>query len=98
MACCCSCKNLDEKKSAKGAVSGCKYYCKKLKTYVSGDDDSCPKFEKSITRSTDKCNDIFKEGKDFYNDTHSVGYYGVILLILVIIMILILIFNHDLYF
>ena len=95
---CCSCKNLDEKKPAKGAVSGCRYYCKKLKTYVGGDQNECPKFEKSIIRSNSKCDDLYHEGKDFYNDTHSVGYYVVILIVIIIIMIIALINGKDLYF
>ena len=94
---CCSCKNLDEKNPAKG-VMGCRYYCKKLKTYVGGDNPECAKFEKSLTRSNSKCDDIYEEGKDFYNDTHSVGYYVVILIFMIVILIIALITGRDLYF
>lgn len=96
MACCCSCKNLDAKKKVDGSVSGTKYYCKKLKTYVSGDMDACDKFEKCF-RSNDECDKIFDEGKNWDNDKMSGLFYFVIGLILLVITIIMILFNKDMY-
>lgn len=88
---CCSCKNLDEKKKANGACSGAKYYCKKLKTYVSGDMHECDKFT-SCYRSVDKCDEIYRDGKNFDNDTTSAGTYIILAIILLVILILLNLF------
>ena len=92
---CCSCKNLDTKKKVDGAVSGVRYYCKKNKTYVGGD-ASCPKYEKGM-RSTDDENKIYREGRDWYNDTHSVSYYVFVFVLILIAFAFIYLFNPDLY-
>lgn len=92
---CSSCKNLDTKKKADGAVSGAKYFCKKLKTYVSGDYE-CPKYEK-CSRDSDTCNKIYREGRDYDSDTNSAGFYIVIAVILLIITILVRIFKPELF-
>lgn len=96
VACCCSCKNLDTKKKVDGAVRGAKYYCKKLKTYVPGNMDSCEKFE-SCFRSNDDCDKIFDEGKVWDNDKNTGLFYFIIGLILLIISIIVFLFNRDMY-
>ena len=92
MACCCSCNNLDTKKKASGEASGTRYYCKKLKTYVGGDQPACEKFSTSY-RSTNDINKIYNEGKNWSNDTTSVGAYLTILAVLIVLLIILKIFN-----
>ena len=96
MACCCSCKHLDEKQKKAGETSGAKYYCKKLKTLVSGDNPACEKFESCFRSNSDIAN-IYKEGKNWSNDTTSVGGYLILLVILIILLIILRIVNPGLF-
>lgn len=96
MACCCSCKNLDTKKKVDGAVSGTRYYCKKLKTYVGGDMDACEKFE-SCFRSNSDCDKLFDEGKRWDNDKHSASFYFILAILILIFVIIMFLFNRDMY-
>ncbi len=96
MATCSSCKNLDTKKKVNGAVSGTRYYCKKLKTYVGGDMNACDKFTKCY-RSVDDCNKIYKEGREWDNDKHSASFYFLIGIILLIILFIVFLCNPELY-
>lgn len=57
---------------------------------------ACNKYESSF-RSTNRCNEIYNEGKDFYNDIHSVSYYLFILIIVIIIAIIARISNPELF-
>ena len=93
---CSSCKNLDEKKKLDGKVSGRRYYCKKHKCYVGGDNDACDKYQ-GCYRSNDRCNEIYEEGRDFYNDTHSVLYYVVICIIAILLLIIARITHPELF-
>ncbi|MGN1342291.1 MAG: hypothetical protein ACI4VL_03585 [Bacilli bacterium] len=83
---CSTCENLNEDKKLDGKVSGRKYYCNKNKCFVGGN-DFCDKYHYSF-RNTDKCNEIYNEGIQFYNDTRSVGYYLIILIIVAITFII----------
>ena len=96
MATCSSCKNLDTKKKVDGACSGAKYNCKKLKAYVTGDTDACQKYEKCY-RSTDDCNKIYREGREWDNDKHSASFYFLIGIILLILLIIVFLFNREMY-
>ena len=96
MACCCSCKHLDEKQKKAGETSGAKYYCKKLETLVSGDNPACEKYE-SCFRSASNIENIYKEGKTWSNDTTSVSGYLILLVIMIIALILLRIFNPSLF-
>lgn len=96
MATCSSCKNLDTKKKVDGACSGVRYNCKKLKSFVGGDNDACEKYEKSY-RSNDDCNKIYREGRDWDNDNNSASFYLIVGVILLIITLLVFLFNRDLY-
>ena len=80
---CSSCSNLDESKKKKGAVSGAKYYCKKLKTYVGGDFE-CEKYEKSYMRKNFTCDDIYNEGRQFYDDDKPTSHYVIILIVILL--------------
>ncbi len=96
MATCSSCKNLDTKKKVDGACSGAKYNCKKLKTYIAGDMDACEKYE-SCYRSNDDCNKIYREGREWDNDTHSASFYFILAFILFIITFIVFLFNRNLF-
>ena len=86
MACCCSCKNLDEKKKVNGHISGTKYYCKKVESYVSGDTDACKKYE-SCFRSNNDVERIYTEGKKWSDDTTPIGVYFLMLIIFLILLL-----------
>ncbi len=96
MATCSSCKNLDTKKKVDGACNGAKYNCKKLKSYVAGDTDACEKYEKCY-RSTDDCNKIYREGRDWDNDKHDAKFYFIIAAIVLAITAIMLLFYGDMY-
>jgi len=85
---CSSCKNLDEKKNVKGAVSGVRYNCKKNKCYVGGDMEACDKYA-SCYRDTDTCNKIYNEGRDWDDDNHSPMFYLIIAVILLVVSVLV---------
>ena len=87
MACCCSCKNLDTKKKVSGKTSGAKYYCKKLETAVSGDNPACEKYAPSF-RSNSETDEIYRDGKNWSDDSASVGAYLIIAIILVVLLII----------
>lgn len=93
---CSSCKYLNENKKLDGKVSGCEYFCNKNKYFVNGQNNACNKYESSFRR-TNRCNEIYNEGKDFYNDIHSVSYYLFILIIVIIISIIARISNPELF-
>lgn len=93
---CAGCKNLDTKKKADGAVSGVRYYCKKHKSYVGGDNEICDKFA-NAGRDNDTYNKLYNEGRNWDNDKTSPTVYIVGAIILLIITFLVLIFNSDLY-
>lgn len=93
---CAGCKNLDTKKKVNGEVSGVRYYCKKNKVYVGGDNEICDKFAKANI-DTDTYNNLYKEGKEWDNDRTSPGVYIGAALILLIILIFVFIFNRDLF-
>lgn len=93
---CCSCDFLDEKKKTDGKVSGARYFCKKNKCYVGGNDDTCANYKSSF-RSNSKCDEIFEDGKNFYDDDTSIMQHIIVLIIVVIAFIIIKIFNPDLF-
>ena len=83
---CCSCKYLNEEKKLDGKVSGCEYFCNK--------NNACDKYESSF-RGINRCNEIYNDGKNFYNDTHSVSYYLFIFIVVIIIAIIARISNPE---
>lgn len=93
---CAGCKNLDTKKKADGTVSGARYFCKKHKTYVSGDNNICDKFA-DAGRDTDTYNKLYKEGKEWDNDKTSPSVYFAIGIVLLIILIIVYLCNPELY-
>ena len=93
---CSSCKYLNENKKLDGKVSGCKYFCYKNKCYVGGDNHICNNYQNCF-RSNSRCDEIYDEGVNFYDDTHSVTYYLFILLIIIIIFIIARLCNPELF-
>lgn len=89
---CSSCKYLNTDKKYEGAVSGCKYYCEKYKTYIDGSQYSCDKYDKHYGRSNYTCDKICDEGRDFYDDTKSVGECLILLVFIIIFGLIISIF------
>ena len=93
---CAGCKNLDTKKKVNGEVSGVRYFCKKHKAYIGGDNEICDKFAKA-DRDNDTYNKLYKEGKEWDNDRTAPGVYIGAAIILLIILLIAILFNHDLY-
>lgn len=89
---CYNCDNLDKDKKAAGKVSGNLYYCKKLKTYVNPTYDGCEKFVKS-SRKPYENDDIYKDGKSYYNDKTPLGIYIIVIIILLIIGLIMGVFS-----
>ena len=60
---CADCKYLIEDRKKDGKVSGCCYYCAKMKDYVNGSDSICDNFEKTYSRKYTTTHQIYKDGK-----------------------------------
>lgn len=86
---CSSCKYLNEKNKKKGHISGCKYYCSKIKNYTLGNNSACPKYEKSYCRKNIECDLIYEDGEDFYDDSKSMSFYIFILICLIILALIV---------
>ena len=84
---CSSCKHLKDDKKYPGALSGAKYYCDKVKTYVYGDKE-CEAYEKSHSRKNDKCDEIYRDGKDFYDDNRPISVQLMIFVFIVVMGII----------
>lgn len=86
---CSSCEYLKGSNKKRGALCGCIYYCVKTGKYVNGSDSSCSNYMRTYSRNNFECDEIFKDGELFCNDSKSVSYYVIILIFLVIIAIFI---------
>lgn len=93
---CAGCKNLDTKKKVAGAANGVKYYCKKHKTYVGGNNDICDKFDKA-DRDMATYDKLYREGWEWDNDKHSATFYIVIGLLLLVVLLFVFLFNRELF-
>lgn len=76
---CCSCKYLDENNKKEGKVTGCSYFCKKRNCYVLGNSSICDGFSNDYSRKSYISDDIYNNGKAYYNDNTSIGFYLFIL-------------------
>lgn len=65
---CCNCKFLDENNVRDGNVSGCCYFCKKRKCYVTGNSTGCDYFSNDYSRSSYMKDEIYYNGEKFYDD------------------------------
>lgn len=76
-----------------GRVNGSLYYCSKLKTYVNGASGSCDNYCIDHGRKIYTRDEIYDDGKKYYNDTTPVGFYLVVLIILIILGLFLGVFN-----
>lgn len=82
---CYSCKYLKYEDKKDGAVNGSVYYCTKIKRYVNGASEGCESYYKDYARKTYEKNEIYNNGRNYYNDSTPTSTYLVILIILLII-------------
>ena len=85
---CCQCKCLSENDRKEGKCSGALYYCKEKKKYVNGN-GACDEFTKDYGRSSYITNEIYDDGRKFYDDDKDPGTYLIILIILIIMAIIV---------
>ncbi len=90
---CCSCKYLNENCKKEGKVSGSLYYCSKMKTFVSGASSSCDSYCFEYGRKVYVRDEIYNDGKNYYNDATSPSFYLVVLIILIILGLFLGVFN-----
>ena len=90
---CCSCKYLNENCKMEGKVSGSLYYCSKLKPSVNGASGRCANYCIDHGRKVYTRDEIYDDGKKYYNDTTPVGFYLVVLIILIILGLFLGVFN-----
>ena len=90
---CCSCKFLVEKNKIEGKVNGSLYYCSKLKTYVNGANDKCDDYYLAQGRGGTVRDEIYNDGRKYYDDTTPIGFYLVVLVILIILGLFLGVFN-----
>lgn len=90
---CCSCKFLVEKNKLEGKVSGGLYYCSKLDTYVNCYTGMCNDYCRESGRKTYVCDEIYADGKKYYNDTTPVGFYAIVLIMMIILGTVLGVFN-----
>lgn len=82
---CSECSNLDNSKKSPGKVSGNLYYCKKLKEYVNPSMCGCEKFDKTYSRKSYENDEIYQDGKDYYNNDTPLELLVFIFIFLVIL-------------
>ena len=90
---CSECSNLDTKKAIEGKVSGCMYYCKKLKTYVNPSECCCEQFKKTYERSREEQEMIYKEGKNWDDINVSVEFLMVVFVVMLVLGLFMGVFN-----
>lgn len=81
---CQSCIYLIEDNKKEGKVDGAVYYCSKLKKYVNGATDECDKYKKCYGRTSYIKNQIYNDGKRYYNDETPVSFYAIALVFICI--------------
>lgn len=64
---CYNCEYLVAENKKEGNINGCLYYCTKMKKYVNGTDSGCDLHSKDISRSTSLNNEIYNNGRHYYN-------------------------------
>ena len=91
---CHRCGNLDPKKKSAGKAGGNLYFCKKMKTFVNPSKFSCDKFKKADRKEWQN-NEIYDDGKRYYNDRTPAIVYFILFAILVIIGLLSGVFSFN---
>ena len=80
---CNSCRNLDPEAKKPGKTSGAQYFCKVKNTYVDATSNACENYEDGF-RNNDENNKIYKDSKEFNDNSTSIGSYLFILALLII--------------
>lgn len=90
---CCDCKYLkyDDKKN--GDVSGCLYYCYNIQKYINGTNEVCENYCKDYARKIYESDEIYNDGKNYYNDSTPTSTYVFIAVILIIIAFIVNVFK-----
>ncbi len=90
---CCNCKFLDENNVHEGKVSGCCYFCKKRKCYVTGNSTGCDFFSNDYSRNSYMKDEIYYNGEKYYDDDTPISFYLFILVVLIVILVITNIFK-----
>lgn len=88
---CCHLK-FDNKKD--GKINGALYYCTKIKKYVHGNSEVCEKYQYDNLRKTYIKDQIYLDGKNYYDDDTSVFSYIIILFLILIITFILKLFGY----
>ena len=83
----CAYLNANDKKC--GKTNGCMYYCTKLKKYVNGASDMCESYSKDYSRKDYENNEIYRNGKHYYNGSDTPLPVKILLIIILIIIAII---------
>lgn len=89
---CYKCKYLKKDNKKAGVINGCLYYCTKIEKYVNGAAEGCDKYYKDYGRKTYEKDEIYNNGKKYYNDSIPVSTYLIIAFVLTIIAIIVNVF------
>ena len=86
---CYNCEYLVAENKKEGNINGCLYYCTKAKKYVNGADNSCDNYNKDICRSTSTSNEIYNNGRHYYNGDNCPLILKIIFILILVIIALI---------
>ena len=86
---CYNCEHLVVSNKKDGSTNGCLYYCSKNKTYVNGASDGCDNYNKDISRPAYINNDIYNNGRHYYNGSNLPLSVQVLLIVVLIILAII---------
>lgn len=87
---CYDCKYLNANDKKYGNTNGCLYYCVKCEKYVNGACNGCDAYAKDFERDTYENNEIYNNGRHYYNGSKlslSVRIIFVIILIILAIIV-----------
>ena len=86
--CCYACKYLCENDKKEGKCCGALYYCSKLKKYINSASKGCDNYFKDFSRGSFTRDEIYNNGKKYYDDDKDPGVYLVILFFIIIVGII----------
>lgn len=91
---CSGCRFLDTKKKKEGKVNGAVYFCSKQKKFINGANDACDSYKVDPFRKAYERDEIYKDGKKFYDDDRPLSSYIFILIIIILLAIILKIFGY----
>ena len=86
---CYNCTYLDVNNKKDGKTNGCLYYCTKMDKYVNGAFDSCNDYSKDYSRKVYESNEIYNNGRHYYNGSDTPIAIKIIFIIILIIIAII---------